>query len=129
MVVLGDGFFFFSSRRRHTRLQGDWSSDVCSSDLFMPRGMNGADLSPLFSGRAPRAKRDYRTSAYSTYLSASDGRWLLISDRERDDVRLYDRRRDRYERSNVARRHPKQVRRLWSMILRDAGGRLPRHPD
>src|ERR1039457_5258795 len=25
---------FFSSRRRHTRLQGDWSSDVCSSDLF-----------------------------------------------------------------------------------------------
>src|SRR5256885_13226873 len=28
-------FFFFSSRRRHTRLQGDWSSDVCSSDLRM----------------------------------------------------------------------------------------------
>src|SRR2546426_11936569 len=25
--------FFFSSRRRHTRLQGDWSSDVCSSEL------------------------------------------------------------------------------------------------
>src|SRR5256885_9778617 len=25
--------FFFPSRRRHTRLQGDWSSDVCSSDL------------------------------------------------------------------------------------------------
>src|SRR6202161_2475767 len=24
---------FFSSRRRHTRLSGDWSSDVCSSDL------------------------------------------------------------------------------------------------
>src|SRR5256885_7228328 len=28
-----DSCFFFSSRRRHTRLQGDWSSDVCSSDL------------------------------------------------------------------------------------------------
>src|SRR5256885_6372069 len=28
-------FFFFSSRRRHTRLQGDWSSDVCSSDLAL----------------------------------------------------------------------------------------------
>src|SRR5205807_5613553 len=25
----------FSSRRRHTRLQGDWSSDVCSSDLVI----------------------------------------------------------------------------------------------
>src|SRR5256885_8810141 len=30
-------FFFFSSRRRHTRLQGDWSSDVCSSDLRLAR--------------------------------------------------------------------------------------------
>src|SRR5437879_11466642 len=28
--------FFFSSRRRHTRYIGDWSSDVCSSDLFPP---------------------------------------------------------------------------------------------
>src|SRR5476651_1766103 len=27
-------FFFFSSRRRHTRYWRDWSSDVCSSDLY-----------------------------------------------------------------------------------------------
>src|SRR5699024_11629099 len=27
--------FFFSSRRRHTRSKRDWSSDVCSSDLFV----------------------------------------------------------------------------------------------
>ena len=27
--------FFFSSRRRHTRLRRDWSSDVCSSDLVV----------------------------------------------------------------------------------------------
>src|SRR2546430_4543064 len=31
-------FFFFSSRRRHTRFDCDWSSDVCSSDLFADRG-------------------------------------------------------------------------------------------
>src|SRR5258706_11028960 len=31
-------FFFFSSRRRHTRLVSDWSSDVCSSDLNPGRG-------------------------------------------------------------------------------------------
>src|SRR6266487_5854089 len=30
---LGYVVFFFSSRRRHTRWTGDWSSDVCSSDL------------------------------------------------------------------------------------------------
>src|SRR2546429_3586669 len=29
-------FFFFSSRRRHTRCSRDWSSDVCSSDLPEP---------------------------------------------------------------------------------------------
>src|SRR5256885_7564708 len=33
LIYLMREFFFFSSRRRHTRLQGDWSSDVCSSDL------------------------------------------------------------------------------------------------
>src|SRR2546430_12560901 len=31
-------FFFFASRRRHTRFDCDWSSDVCSSDLY--RGMH-----------------------------------------------------------------------------------------
>src|SRR3989449_6060182 len=31
-------FFFFSSRRRHTRCSRDWSSDVCSSDLQAAQG-------------------------------------------------------------------------------------------
>src|SRR4051794_41866357 len=34
-------FFFFSSRRRHTRWTGDWSSDVCSSDLPAGRLRSG----------------------------------------------------------------------------------------
>src|SRR5690625_5526517 len=37
-------FFFFSSRRRHTRWPRDWSSDVCSSDL---RPLSEAPLSLL----------------------------------------------------------------------------------
>src|ERR1039457_620758 len=41
--------FFFSSRRRHTRLQGDWSSDVCSSDLH--RQPNRDLLAPRGSSR------------------------------------------------------------------------------
>src|SRR5260370_19230812 len=36
-LVEGDGGFFFSSRRRHTRFKCDWSSDVCSSDLRRQR--------------------------------------------------------------------------------------------
>src|SRR5690242_12870115 len=36
-----DGVFFFSSRRRHTRLTCDWSSDVCSSDLGFQKPNSG----------------------------------------------------------------------------------------
>src|ERR1039457_1808150 len=46
-------FFFFSSRRRHTRLQGDWSSDVCSSDLqvLAERGLEIVSLHPFLQHR------------------------------------------------------------------------------
>src|SRR2546421_7022448 len=37
-------FFFFSSRRRHTRSDRDWSSDVCSSDLLVPEARFGGDV-------------------------------------------------------------------------------------
>src|SRR5437879_4605024 len=41
-------FFFFSSRRRHTRYIGDWSSDVCSSDLFFPeKPLNAMGWTPI----------------------------------------------------------------------------------
>src|SRR5688572_31150018 len=39
MGVIGH-FFFFSSRRRHTRFDCDWSSDVCSSDLDLVKRCN-----------------------------------------------------------------------------------------
>src|SRR5256885_6654223 len=42
--------FFFSSRRRHTRLQGDWSSDVCSSDLYDTANYIGDVHRPLAAG-------------------------------------------------------------------------------
>src|SRR6266487_4730654 len=55
--------FFFSSRRRHTRWTGDWSSDVCSSDL----------LGPV----KPHAFRHTFTSAV---LDASGGNLLIARD-------------------------------------------------
>src|SRR5690348_17623115 len=53
--------FFFSSRRRHTRWTGDWSSDVCSSDLSAAltgralRALNSAVI-PTPAGLAQRAQ-------------------------------------------------------------------------
>src|SRR6266581_8397820 len=41
--------FFFSSRRRHTRWTGDWSSDVCSSDLAEWRAMLDTDLAAPYA--------------------------------------------------------------------------------
>src|SRR5215203_6979947 len=50
-------FFFFSSRRRHTRYWRDWSSDVCSSDLGIGvrRRIRGRDM--LDTGRSDREPR------------------------------------------------------------------------
>src|SRR5690625_1309279 len=46
-------FFFFSSRRRHTRWPRDWSSDVCSSDLPIELRCELKDDQIRFSFRAP----------------------------------------------------------------------------
>src|SRR5206468_7329583 len=61
-------YFFFSSRRRHTRSDRDWSSDVCSSDLLPPPlllrvsldhqdGQRERGAHPLHRGSAPRLRR------------------------------------------------------------------------
>src|SRR2546430_17155528 len=49
-VVSYVSFFFFSSRRRHTRFDCDWSSDVCSSDLIQLVDYDGMWV-PALSGR------------------------------------------------------------------------------
>src|SRR6266446_7960379 len=46
--------FFFSSIRRHTRLQGDWISDVCSSDL-VAWGLRVLGMKDDLDGRVERA--------------------------------------------------------------------------
>src|SRR5688572_33108589 len=53
--------FFFSSRRRHTRFDCDWSSDVCSSDLAHPephhvRDRRVAEREPQHDEREHRAE-------------------------------------------------------------------------
>src|SRR2546430_3524092 len=59
-------FFFFSSRRRHTRFDCDWSSDVCSSDLEVARA---AEERPR--GRSPRIQPPWPRDRKSTRLNSS----------------------------------------------------------
>src|SRR3712207_9434105 len=61
-------FFFFSSRRRHTRYWRDWSSDVCSSDL--PRELDqdvGDKAEPYAVGdvKGQRQRQDGQKGGYS----------------------------------------------------------------
>src|ERR1039457_7315511 len=63
-VVLFVFMFFFSSRRRHTRLQGDWSSDVCSSDLVR----NAARTSP--PRWSPSTTRSARSEEHTSELQS-----------------------------------------------------------
>src|SRR2546426_6993872 len=51
--LVSQGHFFFSSRRRHTRLQGDWSSDVCSSDLKPTSSSQPTDSTVSCAGGSP----------------------------------------------------------------------------
>src|SRR5207245_10592819 len=59
-------FFFFSSRRRHTRCYRDWSSDVCSSDLVVDGEKNSesekamsTDNTPIHPLRLCKEVRDF----------------------------------------------------------------------
>src|SRR5690348_4727674 len=53
----------FSSRRRHTRWTGDWSSDVCSSDLQPARQRTGKKVAVVGSGPAGLAAAQQLTRA------------------------------------------------------------------
>src|SRR5450830_1992676 len=51
---ISNDFFFFSSRRRHTRSKRDWSSDVCSSDLRLGERAEALDELALDPHHPPR---------------------------------------------------------------------------
>src|SRR2546426_5341705 len=68
--ILSVIFFFFSSRRRHTRLQGDWSSDVCSSDLVSLKCSGSVGSSP-----ADHSRKVPRSSSRSIRSSTEMGKW------------------------------------------------------
>src|SRR5206468_6666608 len=56
VIVCASHNFFFSSRRRHTRSDRDWSSDVCSSDLFLTDRHVGLSLEDVHFERTDSAE-------------------------------------------------------------------------
>src|ERR1039457_7364256 len=72
MLLVSSVVFFFSSRRRHTRLQGDWSSDVCSSDL------DGFSFRTTGSRRPWFSMRSRMRLKHSLYFASRSGGQLAL---------------------------------------------------
>src|SRR2546422_5465746 len=71
-------FFFFSSRRRHTRCSRDWSSDVCSSDL---------DVDAVKRGAANVRRHIRNVKQFGVPVVVALNRFLTDSEAELDAVR------------------------------------------
>src|SRR5256885_8732113 len=131
-------FFFFSSRRRHTRLQGDWSSDVCSSDLPYTRAATALDASiPSWAESggwdsllarlrdpATRARlRDEMVNPKGTesfYYEAGGGDGVLITGTFQDSLRSL---QGKTVGEIAARRHRDPVETLFDIVLAENGHR------
>src|SRR5256885_10767691 len=83
-------FFFFSSRRRHTRLQGDWSSDVCSSDLRLSLQAEPLDLGAVLRDAAESVRAQVEKRRHQLDLQAPEAPLTVHADRIR--VRSEERR-------------------------------------
>src|SRR5690606_40004718 len=68
-------YFFFSSRRRHTRFSRDWSSDVCSSDLV---GVEAARQRVRGDGDQALGQLDHRRVGKAAQYHMLEGVELLL---------------------------------------------------
>src|SRR2546421_6621912 len=84
-------FFFFSSRRRHTRSDRDWSSDVCSSDLDRPearRRSRHRSLRRPLAVRGPARRDDDRAVGAARRRRGPPRTALAAARRDRKSTRL-----------------------------------------
>src|SRR2546430_17528274 len=82
-------FFFFSSRRRHTRFDCDWSSDVCSSDLVSTdHGRTTVKVVLPHSGHGGEADLHVQVPKDSE-LTVSAGSGVVTTARVTGVLRLY----------------------------------------
>src|SRR5256885_17097958 len=87
--------FFFSSRRRHTRLQGDWSSDVCSSDLLREGELDDKEIElevavgqPQMEILAPPGMEELTTQIQGMFSNLGGARKRLRRLRVREAAQL-----------------------------------------
>src|SRR5437868_14657588 len=104
-------FFFFSSRRRHTRSKRDWSSDVCSSDLLGGALLAPAALSLLMTMFTEGRERNLALGIYGAASGSGAAAGVLLggeigraSCRERVEVSVVAGAAEKKAQSNRGRR-------------------------
>src|SRR5437762_6162066 len=129
--MMHEKYFFISSRRRHTRYIGDWSSDVCSSDLDRRRkhGHAGAHHQPgrhhddhRWGYGGHDGRREHRNPARGADLATDDDRQPRARRRGRpetaldehgrhdsDRVRWTNAHGDRWRTASLEARHPNEL--------------------
>src|SRR2546430_5655555 len=83
------GYFFFSSRRRHTRFDCDWSSDVCSSDLVEKELLWPNPVISSATGKPTTVTGDSGVKMSGPYEYVAPGYWMqdaLGSNQDRKSV-------------------------------------------
>src|SRR5437588_12630174 len=109
-------FFFFSSRRRHTRSLCDWSSDVCSSDLLVVTTARGLEPAMAFYALLDRTPKGRDESASSPLWVRRHDEYARSEER-RVGKECRSRGAPYHEKKNVGRGHGKQVARGQSNAL------------
>src|SRR5699024_11446685 len=104
-------YFFFSSRRRHTRSKRDWSSDVCSSDLPSPVSPFRQQAMPRMPDPVPTSKKRCpalrRPDAKSSVIASRHSTvvlWCPVPNARSEERRVGKEGRVRWARDHYKRR-------------------------
>src|SRR5689334_18693581 len=122
-MVIACACFFFSSRRRHTRWNCDWSSDVCSSDLLLVRDRANSWHAPPAGprgrvfGRAAVARAVARARRRPAARDRLARRWLSARASGLPPARA----------AGLPRRHDRRLRGMSELWLDVAGARMRAH--
>jgi arylsulfatase A-like enzyme len=123
---------FVHPGRRAAGSSSNWfasTHDIAPTLLSMlgvkaPERMNGVDMSPLFDGKQ-LPHREYAIGGYGNSFFIRSRRWAMWARTKPKGFHLFDRKRDPGESNDIASRRRDVVRRLYEVVLRRSGGRLP----
>lgn len=94
---------------------------IRSARVEAPYALDGRDLMPIIEGKTDRL-RDHVTCGYAMNVWCRDNEYALICRSTGEEPQLFDLKNDPQQMENVAWDRPKVVKRMYDLLLEDAGG-------